>query len=316
MQLINRYKRNKYFVVLIVTLLLIVCSCSDEYTTFENKVTDTNNIKYLPITAQEGSMSYGLTDIHGNIEIQNTFYLSEDDSFEKFINIGNFVNHDSKYKILAFVDFKQSEFYVDAKEYSEFTVNIKEQTDLQIPIKLPQLEEGFHDIIFAIVTYPDIFLSDVDRGNSEMNHILYIRFKIIIDQNHKYSYKLTEFTTNNNGAIPEIFIHEDKDILKRLTTIKIKDNANLYLTIGNIYDEDKEFAIIFLKDWKQVSILNNQEVLYTKLESNQKFTIPIKLDFSEKGYHEINAILIEDPFGNYESISSVANSIRVGIINE
>lgn len=180
---------------------------------------------------------------------------------------------------------------------------------------MPTLDEGYHDIIFAIVTYPDKFLKDIDREHSEMNHILYIRFNIVVENNKKDSYELTEFSLNNKEPVPEIFIHEDKDILKRLTSLDIKDNVNLYLTVGNIYDEEKEYAIIFLKDWKQICIYDNQEIIYTKLLPNQKFTIPFELSFNEKGYHEINAILIEELYQDYNINSSIANSIRVGIIN-
>ena len=315
MQNNNKHLRNKKILLIIILLSVqLMSSCADnKYTSFTNSM-DHSDTSYLPVT--NAAVHYGLSDKEGNTVDEGIFYIDVNESFEKFISIGNFVDHDSEYKILTFVNYRQSEFYVDDKKCSDFTVKIKEQNDLHIPIKLSGLEEGFNDIIFAIVTYPNTFLTDTDRELTEMNHMLFIRFHVIVDEFVEKRFELTDFDTTQEEPIPEIFIHDKRDILKRITSINIKEKLELFLTAGNIYDEEKDFAVIFLKDFKQIAIYKDQEVIYTNLKPQEKFTMPIELEFSGKGNHEINAILVEAPFEKYSPDNSVANSIRIGVIKE
>ena len=70
------------------------------------------------------------------------------------------------------------------------------------------------------------------------------------------------------------------------------------MTVGNISNSEvKEYVIILLKDWEIINnSLNNEDKLFLKVNPMEKTTIPLTIDISESGLHNINAILIENPY--------------------
>lgn len=284
---------------------------------FNKKVSNKNNIEYLPIASEIPNVSYSILNKDGTPENLTTYRIKESESFEKFINIANFVDFDREYKLLTLINYQKSDFFVDDVLYKDFTINMKKNSDLQIPIKLNPLKKGAYDIIFAIVKDPNYNLTDEERKNSEMNHTLFIRFTLVVDNGgFSDSPVFEELESDNLQPIPDIFLHKDKNELKQFPSINLENSntLNFYLTIGNPYKDDIEsFAIILFQDYNQINIIENKNVIFVKLNPNEKVTIPINIDINEEKQSNINAIAIKDPFKEITKIDeSIQNTIRLG----
>ena len=171
-------------ILMIVVLSLTSCSYNNqissdnipsEYTKFDSKITNKENIKYLDVSETGNNVSYSILNQDGIVETETTYFLKEN-SFQKFINIANYINMDMEYTILTFVNFKQVRFEIEGKSYDSFTAFIAQNTDLQIPIKLNNLNKGLNDILFLIVLNPNKNLTN-PSDNEAFEDILYLRRK-------------------------------------------------------------------------------------------------------------------------------------------
>ena len=316
------WKRKRYLILIILVLILLfaintVFFKSKDSNNFNKKVEDKSNIGYLPISSEIANVSTALLNESGKVEDDTIYYINSNEQFQKFINVGNFVDFKRDYKILTFIDYEKEEFYVDDKLVNDFDFILDKQEDIQIPVKLPKLDEGLHDVIFAIIKEPNDDLDDEYRCATEETHTIYIRFNIVVENEEHDEINFTELTYNNTGAIPEIFLHEDEYELRQFPSATIKEGKfNFNMTIGNIYeDKVKECAVILLKDWEVIpNDINNSNILFLKINPKEKTTIPMSIDINEEGLHNINAILIEDPYQKVKyGNNGVLNSIRIGV---
>lgn len=314
-----KIKRKAYIALILIFITIVIVSCffQIDNNNFNKKVQDKNNIKYLPISSEVPNISIALLDESGEVNSDTNYYLESGEQFEKFINIGNFVDSKREFKLITFINYEKKEFYVDDKLVSDFNFILDKQEDIQIPIKLPELNKGLNDIIFAIIKEPNDDLDEQYRRDTEEFHTLYIRFNITVETEEYNKPIFTELIYNNNEPIPEIFLHENADELKQLPLITTDESkVNLYMTVGNISeDEVKEYIIILLKDWEVIdNSINNESKLFLKINPREKTTILLTVDVSEIGLHNINAILIENPYEKIKFGSDkVVNSIRVGV---
>lgn len=281
---------------------------------FNKKVMDKESIKYMPLTYEVPNVSTGLLNDVGLVEDDTIYYIDSDENFEKFINIGNFVDFKREYKLITFIDYNKEEFYVDDKLVNDFNFELDKNKDIQIPVKLPKLSKGLHDIIFAIVKDPSEDLSDEYRASTEGNHILYIRFNIVVESENSNIPNFAEVNYESIEPIPEIFLHENLDELIQFPSKTIYNNKfNAYITIGNIKNEVEECVVILMNNWEVVPINGNNN-MFLKINPNEKTTIPISVDINESGLHNINAILIKNPYKKIEyGDVNIVNSIRVGV---
>lgn len=318
----NKVKKRLYAALLLIVIIfavIVICNQgkNNKYTQFNNKVADVNNIKSQSLNLPEAVHEYGLADSDGYIDSQEIYYINKNEKFERFICIENNFDYDREYKVLTFINYKKSEFYVDDKLCMDTTVNLKKKSGIEIPIAVDSLNEGTNDVIFAIVVDPNLNWSDEERFQRQMHHTLFIRLQIIVGEPDIKNYKPVSIKAVDTGAIPDIFLHEEKGNLRILSSIDTdENNLNLYLSIGNIYNEEKEFAVIFLQDCQQINIYGEEAYFIVKLSPQEKIEIPIEIQLAEKGIHNIQAFAVEAPFQLNDTEGGISNSIRVGIKNQ
>lgn len=308
--------RNISTIIILSILLLTGCSNIERELVFSKQVTNPDNIKYLPIASQVSNVSIGLLEEDGTVVESKEFKLSTNEDFEYFINVANFMGEWKNYQLITFIDYKQSEFYVDDIKKEEFIFSLENNKDIQIPVALKELSEGIHDVIFAIIKDPGINLTTTERLNGESYNILYIRVKIIVGESNPPLIKYVEFNTPTIVSLPlvDIFLHDNRANLQAITYKELTENEfNCYLTIGNSRGNDiKNYAILLIDNGKQINVTNSDSVLFVSIPYNETIQIPLYLHFSEPNLHNINAILIEEPYGNPSELE-IYNSIRVGL---
>jgi hypothetical protein len=318
--------RSHFKIPLIFTLLIllgistffVVNSKNQEKTNeFKKTIESTATRDKLPGAKEGKGVSLGLYNVDGNIETSSTFHINEGEKLEKFISIGNLIDNSRKYKILLFVDFKQSSFLVDNNKVKSFDVEIDSNKTLEIPVAIDNLENGFHDIFFAIVKNPDNkSLDNKYRVMTDMSHMLFIRFNTVVESSTKPKINFTEFKTSNNPRLSGVILTKENNYKSWLTE-KVKANQELKYYIhleNNSYKNINEYAVIVLQDWKQVPI-KDQEALFTKVGYNQSISIPSAVTTpSKRGVTDLTPILIHNPYGNLEDqIGNIETAIRVGL---
>ena len=287
-------------------------------TIFKNTIESTSDRDKLPM-ATTGGINIGLYNIDGNIEKDFNFYINENESFEKFISIGHLIDKPRTYKLLIFVDFKQTLFNIDDQEPTlDYTFDMNPYETIEIPIMLQQLQKGQHEILFVIVKDPNNKSLDEEfRKSTDMNHLLFIRCNVIVEKENIPNYEHTKINdVNNKGILDGVFINNDKKVLKRWlsSTISVNETLSYYIHVGNNTFDEKEYALIILQGWQQVDV-EGSNVLYLKLNKNEMATFEATINkISTEGIYDLTPILIHNPYSTLNiNNKDVETAIRVGI---
>ena len=315
----NKIKYLIMFILLLV-LALISSGCKTESSqqqleNMSNKVVQEYTLPF----ANDGGINLGLFDMRGKLEDAKSFNINKGDKFQKIISLGNMVDQERHYKVILFVDFKQQEFVANSNKVSEYDFKAKDHENILIPVEINDLQEGFHDIFFVIVKHPDIKSLDEDfRMATDMNNLLFIRFNVLVGDTIPPNINLNTFENETPTIFDGIFLSKEKDKLLVWTKEDVEDlkNVDFNIHVGNeSYDEQQDFAVITLLNWKQVDFHNNQNVVFFSLKKGAKLFIPASFNVpNEQGIYDLVSILIHNP---YEALNlynkNIETGIRVGI---
>lgn len=288
--------------------------------TFRTRVEDKSNIKYLPMVEQIGGISHGILDLSGKVDDTFVHHLEIGDSFNKFVNIANFLEGSRNFKLLTFVNFEQVDFRVDGELVDEYNFTLGSKEDIQIPVTLDKFHNGLNEVLFAVAISPDKKLSDETRMASEMSHMIHLRTTIVIGEDKNIPEVEFADVQLEDNAVGGVFISQDVGELRLLpsTTVKQGDKLNLYMNVGTGKGtKANQYALILLKDWKQVNIFEDTSVVYLDIPEGKHTWMPIELDFEEKGLKNVSAILVENPYNAISYMTSNSeNSLRIGVTVE
>lgn len=316
------------FLVSLLLLIILSLGCNSNTVTntekfisnntnFSKKINSTANRDKLPMANGNG-ISLGLYDENGKIEKDINFNLNNGHIFEKFISITN-SNTPRNYKLLLFIDYNQSNFKVDGKDFESFNFKMNPQETLEIPVELEPLSSGLHDILFVIVKYPDIKSLDEDfRKQTDMNHLLFLRYTITVDNEKIPDYNLYKTKILDRNLLDGVFINLEEDELKRwlYQDVNPSSDLNYYIHVGNNSNiKNKKYALLVLNDWKQVPITKDINKLFFEVESGKELVVPARLKVpKEKGIYDLTPILIHNPYEllNYTN-KNCETAIRVGL---
>ncbi|MEA4895896.1 MAG: hypothetical protein VB064_11645 [Oscillospiraceae bacterium] len=312
--------KKKYFILLLGCLLISSGCSNDTYSQnrlkqIEETIVDNNTQPYM----SGGGVSLGLYDVEGKIEETKSFKLNKNESFKKIIALGNMIDSDRTYRILLFVDFNQYSFLVNGNEVLAYDFKAGQNEYSAIPIEINNLSEGFHDIFFVIVKDSDVKSLDIDyRNHTDMNNLLFIRFNVTVGNNSVPTIEFKPLNSTGEAILDGVFLSKETDKLKRWsvdnTTISTQLNFNIH--VGNkAYNEQQNYALITLLDWKQVNFYNNQNLIFFSLNKGTQSYISASINTPDKkGVYDLVSILINNP---YEPLtiknSNIETGIRVGL---
>lgn len=106
--------------------------------------------------------SYGLWGENSEYMHDTTVYL-ENNKLRTFMSFTNNMGKQFNFTLVIFDNYKQIDFEVDGKLMKQCTVNIKNKSDINIPITISSLEEGKHDLVFAVFLDTYMELTDEER---------------------------------------------------------------------------------------------------------------------------------------------------------
>lgn len=305
--------KKKRFIAMLV--LVIICSLFMESCKPSHQI----NPK-LPPMAANGTITYGLYGLDGEIEVDKHFRLASHEQFEKIFAFGNFIDSDRDYKLLIFVDYQATMFSVNDQEFKQnYDFSAEAQEHIHFKFMLPPLEDGFHDLLLVVVKDPNnLSLDDEYRKQTDLSHLTSVRYSITVGENDgvKVSPDFLQYPSIENTVLEGIFLNDKGEKLQRLLTMEcaFEDNPSMFIHIGNNNEQSRRYAVILLYDWNQISI-NEDNILYLLAEPNSQTTIPLLLDsVGERGVHNLTAICIEEPFQHVAIGTPRADfSIRIGV---
>lgn len=300
---------KKLIVLIIICSFLVSCGLNSntsksKYTKFDTSIENKDNIKYLDVSKTGDNVSYSILNQEGEIETGFTYYLKEN-SLEKFINIANFIDTDMEYTLLTFVNFEQVNYEVEDETYNSFTALIAQNSDIQIPIKINNLNAGINDIIFLIILNPNKNLPK-SSDNIKFEDVLYLRCNAILgDDKIIKEYEYTDVSLVNGAERPVLLQEKRNNSMFELTSYdqELNKSKEAIISVGNRQETEEEYAVILLVDWKPVPI-SKKNVIYIKLDAKSTGLIPIDISIDEAGLHKIVAITIKKPY-HYEDFRSI-----------
>ncbi|PEU87792.1 hypothetical protein CN415_25855 [Bacillus cereus] len=329
-------KRNRLVYILLLSMLLLFSACKKETektqennnqpkiqldsTNFKSTIASTVNRDKLPF-AETGGINVGIYNQNGEIEKDFNFNIEENQSLKKFISLGNLIKTERVYKMFLLVDYKQSEFKVDGRELAkDFTFQVAAGESVEVPIEIPPLPKGLHDVVFVIAKFPDKKMLDEEfRKQTDSSNLLFVRFSTVVGGDgtvnnqvkfNSYGEKKTE------DMLDGVFIAKENNYKRWLTQEVTKDkNLNFYTKVGNNSNTRKQYALVQFFDWEQMKFIDNKDVLFYDLEPNTVYTVKSQIPINkEKGVYDLTPILIHNPFQKITVYNQqIDTAIRVGV---
>lgn len=311
-----QYKKKAIFLCLAAVMILSICftACAKE------EHVPALNRKMFPGIPSSGVISYGLFGMDGEIEKERHFQIDSGDAFEKILAFDNLIEYRREYKLLIFANYRQTAFSANHQEggYSyDFTAEPYEQT--QCTISLPQLADGFYDLLFVIVKDPNNSSLDEEyRKQTDLSHMTTMRYSLQVGSSEKINDELplTKCDSVNNHTFAGAFLNDERYELRRLLTLACEPDAKpeLFIHIGNLSDETKDYVVLILYDWMQTPI-DSQMALRVSLPGESRSSIGfIPESLGEIGVHNMTAICVESPYQTAAMTSRRADfSIRIGV---
>ncbi|PES64921.1 hypothetical protein CN505_17035 [Bacillus cereus] len=325
------HTRLVYMLVILILLLFSGCTKDKKQTNYSSGISlDSTNFKStiesalnrdkLPF-AKTGGINLGIYNLNGEIEKDFNFNIEENQSLKKFISLGNLIKTERVYKMFLLVDYKQSKFKVDDRELAkDFTFQVGAGEAVEIPIEIPPLPKGVHDITFVIAKFPDKKILDEEfRKQTDASNLLFVRFSTVVggDETVNNQVKFNSYGEKKTEDILDgVFIAKENNYKRWLTQeVTYDKNLNFYTKVGNNSNSRKQYALIQFFDWEQMKFIDNKDVLFYDLEPNTVYTVKSQIPINkDKGVYDLTPILIHNPFQKVTVYNQqIDTAIRVGV---
>lgn len=296
--------------------ILSLCGCShsnSEFTKYSDQPESTANVKrmfHLEDEVDEGLLSYGIIDEKGSNETNTIYHLKEGENFKRFLLIDNYLGIDCEFAILTFINYVQSDYWIEGESNRVAKVNIQNKTSLFVPVELDGLQQGLNDVIFLIVPNP----SEGERSETEIflsYEPVYLRCTIFVGEGQtdiqRERVELPVFDTEEHS----VYISTEPQADRHYGKAEAPSNKTLqlYISLNNADNgsaagqERTECVLLLLKDFEQVPLLG-APFIDTEIELGKKIIVPYEEENEQAGYSEYIAIWIDKPYEIVESFTS------------
>lgn len=302
------YPKSIFFVLLVI-LIVSISGCNlnsvPKNTSFEKKPKDISKINYLDHSKEDGTISYGIIDENGIVETDGIYHINYGEKFERFLTIKNRLGNNMQFTIFTINNYQQKEFVVDDQSFLKKDVYIENNTDIQVPFELDNLNKGYNDIICFIA---------VDTGHIESKdekelhpNLVEIRFTVYYGDKTVPSYDVLSPLAQAKECLITIAsdISKTEMSLDNYAVEKNKKNE-LYIGAGNNLQNEGNFAIILFEDWVQKDIEESSFVLAT-IPGIKSITLPFNVTYAQDGNHQITAVIINNIYETYDMDNSIVN---------
>lgn len=218
--------------------------------------------------------SYGIYDLNsGKLCEANEPIIPIDNKVNVQLNYMQNKSESGSYLLSVFVNCVQRPFNVEGNTYEHYTFEVDAQCEVNVNIELEVDENTDHEILFLLFNEPayrnaniesesDVYyLKNISIYPPTMRYPLYNDLHDAPEINILNDIQPIELPVEYNG----IFLSKEHDDLTLLPVVG--SGEKVYLTIFNIFEYERDFAIISLLDWQQYPISNTDIVKYVNVPS-------------------------------------------------
>ncbi|MDE7552275.1 hypothetical protein [Bacillus tropicus] len=217
-------------------------------------------------------------------------------------NIFNGVDYYRDFKIIVLQNFVQSKFSIDDNSniLQSHNVRISKNSERKIKVSV-EIDKNTVDLTVLFVKEPDRIVKDMDIEKLAYYEPVYAKRLLIDNESNNLEIKniiYPDFTYQSDVDDTPIFLSESK--IERKILPSAQQASKAYLHIGNPNPEltHTKYAIIALKDWEQVKLMDDS-VLFVESDSNKTNVYNIELPRIENNEENIQFIAFPYPFEDW-----------------
>ncbi len=288
---------------------------------FSNKVSlHTTITDALPAAQPGGGYGVSLTDEDGRSYPDKTIGTTGKSSF--FLTFYSYVSKETSYKLLQFIDFVETPLTIDNENQPDgFDFTMPENSYVNIPISTNIETPGLHEVLYVFVLSPENeTYTEEERLKIGGDHMISYRCFFEVNNGAVPSLSMEDLQAGhvqikNNAVLSSVLVNRDADRLSCWLKDVAQPNETIhgFVHLGNAHsDEKRKYAILLLKEWKQVDIQPGKKVLFLELPPDREATIPVDLVMpNQSGICDVTPIMIDSPYD--PSSTRVVSSFRTGI---
>jgi hypothetical protein len=288
---------------------------------FKRKIISTANRDLMPGTENLKGVRYRIYNDKGIIDNKYSYILKKGETWDKFISITHNFDEPAEYKLLFFIDYKQSNAVIDGKTLRDFNFKLNPNQTIEIPVSLDKLSEGLNDILFIIVGNPNNnLLENNPQDNVLKGQIMcYFRFNILLGNTVvKPKYKLTTVAEKDiSHEFKGIIINQSSSEIEQPTLFKISSSKNIpfFNHIPNKSDKLKNYAIINLLNWQQINF-GKSYINFFSVDKNKEGVVPLNIDIPDNNkYSTLVSIAVPNPYEPIDKDNKLVLNSRRDYIN-
>lgn len=283
-------KIKKYKIIIIILSVLFLSGCvAQNNSVLDNNVLNNSSaniidlqvhkskastVKVKKIEGLEHEEGYGtgIYTTQGECLHDMTNYKKSTEDLSLYYHISNDLGNTHTFTIVILDNYHQIPFVVNDEECLNYTVEIPNFEETDIPIDLGKLTSGRHDIVF---------LTFINAGTTE------IGFDPIVHGFMDSAHRSTFIVDDDNELYNPITYHanaEDNEYLG--VNLKKVDKDSYELSVAGVYDDDKCVSVIVFDNYEEIG-------KYTlELGAMNSVSIPFNYSADNNIKHELAAVLL------------------------
>ncbi|NUJ08506.1 hypothetical protein [Bacillus paranthracis] len=262
-------------IVLFLSLLLVLTSCSTSETSAKPNKNDNTNLSTK--NEQVYSIELSLQDKSSINDKHLTFRIDENDIFKPTVSIKNDVPKDQRYRMFFLVNYMQHSVTYDQKNINFIDIDLKKNEERNIEVEIPNLQSGINDLIVILVRDPDNVLEQDKYVSTNLVYLL--RRSVVIKGNEQVKNSPTYTTINTfNGNKSEdgssrvsyLTTDDSKNKEESISTLSASAIKQINLIKGNQTNQTK-YAIVSILGNKQIEVKSP----FVEINGEGEFEVPL-----------------------------------------
>lgn len=300
-------KIKKYKIIIILLSVLFLSSCATKNNSAEDNIvsnnsssniidlqvhkSNTSTVKVKKIEGLEHEEGYGtgIYTTQGKCLHDMTNYTNSTEDLSLYYHISNDLGDTHTFTIVVLDNYHQIPFIVNGKKCLNYTVEIPNLEETDIPIDLGKLTSGRHDIVFLTsinAGTKEIEFDPIVHGFMDSAH----RSTFIVDDDNELYNPITYQTNASNTEYSGV-------------NLKKIDNESYELSVAGEYDDNKSVSVIVFDNYEEIG-------KYTlELGAKKSVSIPFYYSADSNIKHELSAVVLyktdgDDPEKPIDSLFS------------
>ncbi|MGN1400981.1 MAG: hypothetical protein ACI4XL_05710 [Bacillus sp. (in: firmicutes)] len=258
-------------IMLAVALLFVISVASNYYIQNNSEPVDIDG-RLAPGT---NNIGIGMYDEKEDIIPEGTKLEVSGDSFKSKVSISHFIEMEREYKLLIFNDFKQASFDVEGRSADSYDVTIQPNQTADVEVT-NNISEDTKEVDYLVIKDPNHLIEKLEIENmNNLQQVLPLKFSTRNPVQEPVE-SLSPESVVPNDLLDGVFLSKEKN---NLTIVpQANSGEEVYLSVGNLYEDPAWFALVALLDWKQIPFNDNQLVHFVKVNPGERniywFTLP------------------------------------------